>query len=55
MINNIYLEGEAFTTKQIDPKLLGDELGLMKDELKSQVIKEAYFLGPKKIRLLCNR
>jgi hypothetical protein len=38
----------AFTSKPIDPSLLGIELGMLKDELNGKVIKEAYFLGPKK-------
>jgi hypothetical protein len=38
----------AFTTEIIDSSLIGDELGQMKDELKGQVINEAYFLGPKR-------
>lgn len=38
----------AFTLKPIDPALIGLELVQMKDELKGQVIKEAYFLGPTK-------
>ena len=32
---------------KLDPKFIGEELGLMKDELKGEVIKEAYFLGLK--------
>lgn len=38
----------AFTSEPIDPSLIGPELGMMKDELKGQVIEEAYFIGPKK-------
>ena len=38
----------AFTSKPIDPSLIGIDIGLMKDELKGNIIKEAYFLGPKK-------
>jgi hypothetical protein len=38
----------AFTTSQMDPSLIGKELGLMKDELKGLLIEEAYFVGPKK-------
>jgi hypothetical protein len=37
-----------FRTKPLDPKFIGKELGLMKDELNGLVIKEAYFLGIKK-------
>jgi hypothetical protein len=37
----------AFTKNRLDPKLLGDELGLMKDELDGLLVKEAYFLGIK--------
>jgi hypothetical protein len=37
-----------FTTKKLDDKYLGKELGYMKDELKGLIIKEAYFLGIKK-------
>ena len=47
--NTLYTDTDsAFTTKPIDPNLLGLELGQIKDELKGQVINEAYFLGPKK-------
>ena len=47
--NTLYTDTDsAFTTKPINPNLLGIELGEMKDELKGQVINEAYFLGPKK-------
>ena len=47
--NTLYTDTDSmFTTKPIDPNLIGIELGMMKDELKGQVIKEAYFLGPKK-------
>lgn len=37
-----------FTTKKLDSKFIGKELGLMKDELNGLIIKEAYFLGIKK-------
>jgi hypothetical protein len=37
-----------FTSKKLDLKILGTELGLMKDELNRVIIKEAYFLGIKK-------
>jgi len=47
--NTLYTDTDShFTTKPIDPTLLGLDIGLMKDELKGQVIQEAYFLGPKK-------
>ena len=47
--NTLYTDTDStFTTKPLDLSLLGDDLGLMKDELKGQVIAEAYFLGPKK-------
>src|SRR5271155_3806077 len=38
----------TFTTKRLDSIYLGDDLGLMKDELNGLMIKEAYFLGNKK-------
>lgn len=47
--NTLYTDTDsAFTTKPIDPSLIGIELGQMKDELKGNIIKEAYFIGPKK-------
>lgn len=47
--NTLYTDTDShFTTKPIDPTLLGLDIGLMKDELKGQLIQEAYFLGPKK-------
>ena len=47
--NTLYTDTDSiFTTKPIDPTLLGQDIGLMKDELKGQLIQEAYFLGPKK-------
>jgi DNA polymerase type B, organellar and viral len=36
-----------FTLGPIDFNLIGDQLGLMKDEMKGIIIKEALFLGPK--------
>lgn len=49
--NTLYTDTDSiFTTKPLDPTLLGiamRELGQMKDELKGQVIEEAYFIGPK--------
>jgi len=38
----------AFTTKKLDAKFIGNDLGLMKDELNGLTIKKAYFLGIKK-------
>ena len=38
----------VFTTKILDSKFIGNNLGLMKDDLNGLVIKEAYFLGIKK-------
>jgi hypothetical protein len=47
--NTLYTDTDShFTTKPIDPSLLGLDIGLMKDELKGQLIQEAYFIGPKK-------
>lgn len=47
--NTLYTDTDsAFTTKMIDSELLGAELGQYKDELKGNIIREAYFLGPKK-------
>lgn len=47
--NTLYTDTDsAFTSKPINPDLLGIELGQYKDELKGQVIAEAYFLGQKK-------
>lgn len=47
--NTLYTDTDSiFTSKPLDPKLIGKELGLMKDELKGQVIKEGYFIAPKK-------
>jgi len=40
-----------FTTKKLKDIFIGNDLGLMKDELKGLVIKEAYFLDIKKIWL----
>jgi hypothetical protein len=37
-----------FTTKKLDSKFIGKDLGFMKDELNGLVIKDAYFLGIKK-------
>ena len=38
----------AFSETPIPIELIGDELGLMKDELDGQIIEEAYFLDIKK-------
>lgn len=38
----------VFLTKKLEDLYLGSDLGLMKDELKGLIIKEAYFLGIKK-------
>jgi hypothetical protein len=47
--NTLYTDTDShFTTKPIDPNLLGLDIGLMKDEMKGQLIQEAYFIGPKK-------
>jgi hypothetical protein len=46
--NTLYTDTDsAFTTKPIDPSLIGLELGEMKDELQGKMINEAYFLAPK--------
>jgi hypothetical protein len=46
--NTLYTDTDSiFTLKPIDPRLLGNGLGLMKDEMNGLVIKEALFLGPK--------
>lgn len=37
----------VFTDKPLDIKLIGKELGFMKDELNGKIIQEAYFLGIK--------
>jgi DNA polymerase type B, organellar and viral len=36
-----------FTTNKINKKFIGNDLGLMKNELKGNIIDEAYFLGIK--------
>jgi DNA polymerase type B, organellar and viral len=46
--NTLYTDTDSmFTLTPIDPSLLGDALGFMKDEMKGKIIKEAIFLGPK--------
>ena len=46
--NTLYTDTDSiFTLTPIDPKLLGDGLGLMKDEMNGLIIKEALLLGPK--------
>jgi hypothetical protein len=37
-----------FVDQELPPHLIGDSLGLMKDELKGETILKAYFLGIKK-------
>lgn len=47
--NTLYTDTDsAFTLKPLDSNLIGTALGQMKDELKGNVIREAYFLGAKK-------
>lgn len=47
--NTLYTDTDsAFTSSPINPILLGDQLGQMKDEMKGIIINEALFLGPKK-------
>ena len=47
--NTLYTDTDSyFTTTPINPELLGDQLGVMKDEMKGIVIQEACFVGPKK-------
>ena len=47
--STLYTDTDSvFTSEPLDPSLIGIELGMMKDELKGQVIAEAYFIGPKK-------
>ena len=47
--HTLYTDTDScFTSEPLDPSLIGPELGMMKDELKGQVIEEAYFIGPKK-------
>ena len=44
----VYTDTDSiFTTTDLDPSLIGPNLGQMKDELKGLVIKEGYFLGIK--------
>jgi hypothetical protein len=44
----IYTDTDSiFTTHKIDDKLLGKEIGLMKDEMSGTLIQEGYFLGIK--------
>jgi len=46
--NTLYTDTDSiFTTTPIDPSLLGDQLGQMKDEMNGVLIQEALFLGPK--------
>jgi hypothetical protein len=47
--NCVYSDTDSvFTTKILESKFIGNDLGLMKDELNGLTIKEAYFLGIKK-------
>ena len=47
--NTLYTDTDSiFTLTPIDPILIGDGLGQMKDEMNGKVIKEGLFLGPKK-------
>jgi len=47
--NTLYTDTDSsFTSKPIDPSLIGDQLGQMKDELNGKTIEEALFLGIKK-------
>lgn len=47
--NTLYTDTDsAFTSKPIDPSLLSDALGAMKDEMNGIKIEEGLFLGPKK-------
>ena len=43
-----------FVDKELPPHLIGDNLGLMKDELNGGIIKKAYFLGIKKYGYIDN-
>jgi len=46
--NVLYSDTDSIITSQeLPPEFLGDELGLLKDELKGEFIKEAYFIGIK--------
>jgi hypothetical protein len=47
-INILYSDTDSMITdRPLPPHMIGDELGLMKDELNGFVIEEAYFLGIK--------
>ena len=47
--NTLYTDTDSsFTSKPINPELLGDMLGQMKDEMNGIIIQEACFVGPKK-------
>jgi hypothetical protein len=44
----VYTDTDSiFTTDKLSDLLIGDEIGLMKDELNGKIIEEAYFLGIK--------
>ena len=48
--NTLYTDTDStYTTGKLDSNLIGEDLGLMKDELKGNIIEEAYFIGPKKL------
>jgi hypothetical protein len=47
--NTLYTDTDSiFTLTKLDPSLIGDQLGQMKDELNGGIIDEGLFLGPKK-------
>jgi len=49
----VYTDTDSiFSANPISMELIGEALGLMKDELEGQIIEEAYFLDIKKIWLL---
>jgi len=48
-LNTLYTDTDSiFTLVPIDPHLIGDQIGLMKDEMNGIIIQEGLFLGPKK-------
>jgi len=48
-INLYYTDTDSiFVDQELPPELIGNELGQLKDELKGEYIKKAYFLGIKK-------
>jgi len=47
--NTLYTDTDSiFTLVPIEPKLIGDQIGQMKDEMNGILIQEACFVGPKK-------